>query len=104
MLKERPQTQSTLEIVSIDELVLSDHLLCKIDRTIDFPFLHDFVKDFYCADNGHPALDPTLMFKLLFISYLFDIRSERQLISEVQVNVADRWFLGLGLTNKVPDA
>ena len=104
MLKERPQTQSTLEFVSIDELVPSDHLLRKIDRTIDFTFLHDLVKDFYCADNGRPALDPTLMFKLLFIGYLFGIRSERQLIREVQVNVAYRWFLGLGLTDKVPDA
>lgn len=104
MLKERPQTQSTLEFVSIDELVPSDHLLRKIDRTIDFTFLHDLVKDFYCPNNGRPALDPTLMFKLLFIGYLFGIRSERQLIREVQVNVAYRWFLGLGLTDKVPDA
>lgn len=104
MLKERPQTQSTLEFVSIDELVPSDHLLRKIDKTIDFSFLHDLVKDFYCVDNGRPALDPTLMFKLLFIGYLFGIRSERQLIREVQVNVAYRWFLGLSLTDKVPDA
>jgi len=104
MLKERPQTQSTLEFVSIDELVPRDHLLRKIDRVIDFSFLHDLVKDFYCADNGRPALDPTLMFKLLFIGYLFGIRSERQLIREVQVNVAYRWFLGLGLTDKIPDA
>lgn len=44
------------------------------------------------------------MFKLLFIGYLFGIRSEHQLIREFQVNVAYRWFLGLGLTNKVPDA
>ena len=31
-------------------------------------------------------------------------RSERQLVREVQVNVAYRWFLGLGLTDKVIDA
>jgi transposase len=43
------------------------------------------------------------MFKLLFIGYLFGIRSERQLIREVQVNVAYRWFLSLGLTDKVPN-
>lgn len=104
MLKERPQTQSTLEFVCIDELVPHDHLLRKIDRVIDFSFLHDLVKDFYCADNGRPALDPTLMFKLLFLGYLYGIRSERQLIRDTQVNVAFRWFLGLGLTDKVPDA
>ncbi|ETI59326.1 IS1182 family transposase [Marinomonas profundimaris] len=104
MLKERPQTQSALEFVCIDELVPQDHLLRKIDRVIDFSFLHDLVKDFYCVDNGRPALDPTLMFKLLFLGYLYGVRSERQLIRDIQVNVAFRWFLGLGLTDKIPDA
>lgn len=93
-----------MEFVTIDELVPQDHLLRKIDKTVDFSFIHELVKDLYCADNGRPALDPTMLFKLLFIGYLFGIRSERQLIREVQVNVAYRWFLRLGLTDKVPDA
>jgi transposase len=104
MLNDRPQTQSQLEFVSIDELVPNDHLLRKIEQKVDFSFIHDLVKDFYSPNNGRPALDPTLMFKLLFIGYLFGVRSERQLIREIQVNVAYRWFLGLGLTDKIPDA
>ncbi|GAA0696290.1 IS1182-like element ISBma2 family transposase [Marinobacterium maritimum] len=104
MLKDRAPTQSELEFVCIDELVPADHLLRKIDRTIDFSFIHELVKDLYCSDNGRPALDPTLLFKLLFLGYLYGVRSERQLIREVQVNVAYRWFLGLNLTDKVPDA
>ncbi len=44
------------------------------------------------------------MFKLLFIGYLFGVHSERQLMREVQVNVAYRWFAGFRLTEKVPDA
>lgn len=104
MLKDRPQTQSSLEFVCIDELVPQDHLLRKIDKHIDFSFIHDLVKDLYCQNNGRPALDPTLMFKLLLLGYLFGVRSERQLIREVEVNVAYRWFLGLGLTDKIPDA
>ena len=104
MLKNRPQTQSSLEFVSIDELVPKDHLLRKIEKHIDFEFIHDLVKDLYCPDNGRPALDPTRLFKLLLIGYLFGVRSERQLIRDVQVNVAYRWFLGLSLTDTVPDA
>ena len=104
MLKDRPPIQSAMEFVSIDERVPKDHLLRKIERTIDFGFIHDLVKDLYCTDNGRPALDPTLLFKLLFIGYLFGVRSERQLIRDVEVNVAYRWFLGLGLTDNVPDA
>lgn len=104
MLKHRPQTQSSLEFVCIDELVPQDHLLRKVDKHIDFSFIHELVKDLYCQNNGRPALDPTLMFKLLLLGYLFGVRSERQLIREVEVNVAYRWFLGLGLTDKIPDA
>ena len=104
MLKDRPPVQSTLEFVSIDELVPQDHLLRKIEAKIDFSFIHDLVKDLYCDNNGLPALDPTLMFKLMFLGYLYGIRSERQLIRDVQVNVAYRWFLGLSLTDKIPDA
>ncbi|MDO6609825.1 IS1182 family transposase, partial [Saccharophagus degradans] len=32
------------------------------------------------------------------------VRSERQLIRDTQVNVAYRWFLGLNLTDNIPDA
>jgi len=104
MLKDKSPIQSELEFVCINELVPADHLLRKIDKTIDFEFIHDLVKDLYCPNNGRPALDPTLMFKLLFLGYLYGVRSERQLIREVQVNVAYRWFLGLNLTDKIPDA
>jgi len=93
-----------MEFVSIEELVPKDHLLRKIDKVIDFGFIRERVKDLYCADNGRPAIDPVVLFKMLFIGYLYGTRSERQLVRDIQVNVAYRWFLGFGLTDKVPDA
>jgi len=70
MLKDLAPTQSELEFVCINELLPSDHLLRKIDKTIDFTFIHELVKDLYCPDNGRPAFDTTLMFKLLFLGIL----------------------------------
>jgi transposase len=104
MLKRRSPPQSSFEFVSLEELVPKDHLLRKIDRLIDFSFIHDRVAGLYCPDNGRPPLDPTLMFKALFIGYLFGVRSERQLVREIEVNLAYRWFLGLSLSDKVFDA
>lgn len=100
----KPDRQSKMEFVSIESLVPEDHLLRKIDATIDFSFIDELCRPYYCADNGRPAVDPTMLFKMLLIGYLFGIRSERRLVEEVKVNVAYRWFLGLGLTDKVPDA
>jgi transposase len=104
MLQRPGPTQTTLEIVTLEELVPKDHLLRRIDAAVDFSFIHDLTAPLYCADNGRPPLDPTLMFKALFLGYLFGIRSERQLVREIEVNVAYRWFLGLSLREKVFDA
>lgn len=104
MLKPPSAEQTALEMVTLEGLVPKDHLLRKIEAVIDFSFIHDRVAGLYCADNGRPPLDPTLMFKALFIGYLFGIRSERQLVREIEVNVAYRWFLRLKLTDAVFDA
>ncbi len=104
MLKDPAPKQHTLEMVTLEELVPQDHLLRAIDRHIDFEFIREATAPMYCENNGRPAIDPVLLFKMLFIGYLFGVRSERQLVKEVQVNVAYRWFLGLNLTDKVPDA
>ena len=104
MLREPTPTQYELEMVTLEELVPADHLLRLIDRYIRFDFIREKTAHLYCADNGRPALDPVRLFKMLFIGYLFGIRSERQLMREIEVNVAYRWFLGLRLTDKVPDA
>jgi transposase len=104
MLRRPSPIQTALEMVRLEELVPADHLVRKIDASIDFSFIHELSAPHYCADNGRPPLDPTLMFKALFIGYLFGVRSERQLVREIEVNVAYRWFLGLSLTDKVFDA
>lgn len=104
MLKKATPQQTELEMVTIASLVPSDHLLRKIDAAVDFTFIRDRVSHLYSPDNGRPALDPVVLFKMLFIGYLFGVRSERQLMREIEVNVAYRWFLGLRLTDKVADA
>jgi transposase len=104
MLKRNEAEQEELELVSIGSLVPEGHLLRKIDGAVDFNFIRDRVKHLYCEDNGRPALDPVVLFKLLLLGYLYGVRSERQLMREVEVNVAYRWFLGLKLRDKVPDA
>ena len=40
---------------------------------------------------------------MLIVGYVFAIRSERQLCSEVQVNLAYRWFCGLGIEDPIPN-
>jgi len=104
MLKPIQPKQNELEMVTLEQLVPADHLLRQIQRHIDFTFIREKTSHLYCTDNGRPALDPVVLFKMLFIGYLFGIRSERRLVKEIEVNVAYRWFLDMRLTDRVPDA
>ncbi|MGF6950709.1 transposase [Neobacillus sp. B4I6] len=101
MFKPRVSTQSEYEFVSIDELVPDNHLLSLIDKYIDLSFLLEKVRPYYSDDNGRPS-DPTILFKIMFIGYIYGIRSERQLQREIEMNVAYRWFLGLKFKDPVP--
>jgi len=78
-------------------------LLRYIDKYIDFSFIRERVRSYYSETHGRPSIDPVMLFKMLFIGYLFGIRSERQLEQEINLNVGYRWFLGIGLSKKAPD-
>lgn len=91
-----------MQIVCIDDLVPQDHLLRIIDRAIDWSFIYDLVGDKYSAETGRPSIDPVTLIKIPLIQYLYGIKSMRQTIKEIEVNMAYRWFLGLELYDSVP--
>lgn len=104
MLREKETSkQREYEIVLLDELVPQDHILRKIDAAVDFSFIHDLCKDLYSPNIGRPAIEPELLFRMLFIGYLYGIKSETKLAQQVNENIAFKWFLGLKLTEKGPD-
>ena len=104
MLRDRKnQQQGQYELVMLEELVPQDHFLRKVDAAVDFSFIHDMCKDLYCLDNGRPAIDPEILFKMLLLGYLYGIKSEIKLAQAVNENIAFKWFLGLKLTEKGPD-
>jgi transposase len=57
----------------------------------------------YYSHTGRPSIDPVLMIRMLIVGYVFALRSERRLCSEVQVNLAYRWFCKLSVEDQVPD-
>lgn len=100
---ERPQNlRNNLQVVDLETLVPKDHLLRKIDSVIDFTRIYDFVEHLYSKDVGRPAVDPVMLVKIVLIQHLFGIRSLRQTVKEIEVNIAYRWFLGLDIISPVP--
>lgn len=93
-----------MDLVILEQMIPEDHLLRRIDRAVDFGFIHELCVPLYCADNGRPAIDPEILLRMLFIGYLYGIKSEARLEEEVYYNMAYKWFCGLELTEKAPNA
>jgi transposase len=86
----------------LDEVVPPDHLARQIDAVLDLSWVHKELAPYY-SHTGRPSIDPVLMIRMLIVGYVFAIRSERRLCSEVQVNLAYRWFCKLGIEDRIPD-
>jgi transposase len=86
----------------LEEAVPNDHPVREIARVLDLSWVRNALAPHY-SHTGRPSIDPELMLRMLILGYVFAIRSERQLVREVQVNLAYRWFCGLGIEDRVPD-
>ena len=102
MTQNANKKREQMQMFCMDDLVPQDHLLRLIDRAIDWSFIYDLVEERYCPDNGRPSVDPVVLIKIPLIQYLYGIKSMRQTIKEIEVNVAYRWFLGLEMYDPVP--
>ena len=103
MMGERLVRQDALFYeFSLEGHVPERHLLRSIDRFVELDGLRRELAPYYSA-IGRPSVDPELMIRMLIVGYCFGIRSERRLCEEVHLNLAYRWFCGLGLSGEVPD-
>ena len=71
MLRPKPPQNSFYGCYLYDRIIPYDHLLRKINETVDFSFVHDLVKDRYRPDFGRPAEDPEFMLKLCLLQYIY---------------------------------
>jgi hypothetical protein len=76
--------------------------LRQIAKVLDLSDVRQKLTPYYSA-IGLPSLDPERMIRMLLIGYLYGTRSERRLVEEVHLNLAYRWFCGLGLAGEVPN-
>ena len=102
MTQNADKKRDQMQFFCMDDMVPQDHLLRIIEKAINWNFIYELVEEKYSADTGRPSMDPVMLIKIPFIQYLYGIRSMRQTIKEIEVNVAYRWFLGLDMTDKVP--
>ena len=87
----------------LETLIPADHPLRRLNRVLDLSFVHEVMRDRYCQDNGRPSIDPEVIIRLFLIQAMVGIVHVRELMREVQVNLAYRWFIGYRLDESLPD-
>lgn len=88
--------------VDLEARLAPDHLLRQVAAVLDLSFVVSAVRHCYGL-SGHESLDPRVLVKLMLLLFLYDVRSERELMEQVALRLDFLWFLGLDLDSKVPD-
>lgn len=104
MLRSRKEKQQGMEVVILEQMVPENHLLRKIDRSIDFSFINKLCAPLYSENVGRPAVDPEILFRMLFVGYLYGHARKGDWRKKSTTTLPTNGFVGLGLTEKAPDA
>lgn len=99
------QTAGLFSYVSCEARVPSDHPLRPIRVIVD-EALAALSADFESlyARQGRPSIPPEKLLRALLLQAFYSIRSERQLMEQLDYNLLFRWFAGLAMDAPIWDA
>jgi transposase len=93
---------SLFSYVDIEDRMPARHPLRQVKRIVDDALASldaEFAR-LYAAE-GRPSIPPERLMRASLIQILFSVRSERQLMEQMQYNLLFRWFVGLGVDDPV---
>jgi transposase len=95
-------TGSLFSYVDLEERIPADHPLRKVRQVVNDALVSldaDFER-LYSAE-GRPSIAPERLLRASLVQILYSVRSERQLMEQMQYNLLFRWFVGLGIDDPV---
>src|SRR5438128_8375919 len=96
--------EALFSYLSCDARVPSDHPLRPIQKIVDEALgalTGEFEKLY--AKFGRPSIAPEKLLRALLLQAFYSVRSERQLMEQLDYNLLFRWFVGLSLDAVVWD-
>jgi IS5 family transposase len=86
-----------------DRVIPEGHFLKLMNRAVDLSFVNELCRQAHTTEFGRPAYAPEMMFKILYLQFLYDI-SDRRVEEEVNFNLVMKWFVGLAIDERPPDS
>lgn len=92
---DHPQT-ALFSYLSVEDRIPADHPLRTIQALVN-PILAELSPRFQILYSrlGRPSIAPERLLRALLLQVLYTIRSERQLMEQLDYNLLFRWFVGL---------
>ncbi len=99
------ETDAMFSYISPAKRVPQDHPLRAVRRMADeaLAALSPRFQKLY-SRIGRPSVPPERLLRALLLQVLYSIRSERLLMEQLEYNLLFRWFVGLGMDDRVWDA
>ena len=99
------ETKQLFSYVDIEERIAGDHPLRAIRALVE-EALEELSAGFskLYSHTGRPSIPPEQLLKASLLQAFFPVRSERQLMEQINYNILFRWFVGLSLDDRVWDA
>ncbi|GHH06241.1 IS5-like element ISPha2 family transposase [Pseudodonghicola xiamenensis] len=95
-------SESLFSYVDLEERIPVGHPLHKIRQIVNDALTSlDAEFDALYTDFGRPSIAPERLIRASLLQILFSIRSERQLMEQMDYNLLFRWFVGLGIDDPV---
>jgi transposase len=98
-------TESLFTMRKLEEFVPADHPLRAIRKMANAALekMNVLFAGMYEADikGGRPSVAPEKLLRAMLLQVLYSVRSERQLMEQIQYNLLFRWFVGLSMDDSV---
>jgi len=96
------RTGSLFSFVDLEDRVPAKHPLRKIREIVNdaLATLNGELSKLYAAE-GRPSIAPEKLLRASLLQAFYSIRSERQLMEQLDYNLLFRWFVGLGVDDPV---
>jgi transposase len=104
MRGEDKKQSAMFSYVTLERRIPADHPLRSIRKMVDGALegMGGQFDEMYSA-TGRPSIAPERLLRALLLQVLYSVRSERQLIEQLDYNLLFRWFVGLEMDDEVWD-
>jgi transposase len=105
MRGEDHRAECFFSYLQMEQRIAADHPLRAIRELADTA-LNGLSRDFnkLYAPDGRPSIPPERLLRALLLQVFYTVRSERQLMEQLDYNLLFRWFVGLSIDDPVWDA